>query len=79
MAKKPQVDTEVLTGISLDVTQAELDACLKTHLDVLRGQIRDPRPADGLIVPLVAAIRILKSEIIARDDKLGRGSQPDEE
>lgn len=79
MAKKPQVEPEVLLGIQANVTQAELDACLKAHVDALDHNIRDPRPADCLIVPLVAAIRLLKSEIIASDDKLGRGQTSSEE
>lgn len=79
MAKKPQVEPEVLSGIQANVTQEQLDACIQAHLDMLVANIRDPRPADGLIVPLVAAIRLLKSEIIASDDKLGRGQTASEE
>lgn len=80
MAKKQQVEADVLSGVAVNITQAELDACLQSHLDALAAYIRAPRPADGILPPLVAAIRLLKSEIIARDDKLGRGlGHPDAE
>lgn len=74
MAKKQQVETEVFSAFRLDVSQAELDACIERHKAVLTEMIRAPRPADGLLASVVVSLRILQSDIIARDDKLGRGT-----
>lgn len=80
MAKKSPVETAGSAYIQANVSQEELDACIQVHLDAVTTYIRTPRPNDGTLPQIVAALRLLQSEIVARDDKLGRGlSQPDAE
>lgn len=61
--------------ILVPITQNYIDKCIEKHITVLVNLIRSDHapPADGAIKNIVDAIHILRTTVIASDDKAGRG------